>query len=222
MDKRADLRSARDHILDLTKHYAEKMIPNVTLRSLFGNLVDPKSNYRRRFCAITYGSKDGDRAMVVYDSVMVRSNMYNIKSTAFNALVIHELCHVKHGISEHCTDSRRYHDRPAYFECVEEHGEKWMASPCLHPGKRSLRAYLGSDDMVVPDNILSIVRYRCNECDHEGLWDTVHDKHPILMCENCNSENFVQKKLTPFEVYKIAKICEIDIIDSSVGLCDDV
>lgn len=218
MDKRADLRDAKSHIFDLTRHYAEKMIPDVTLRLLCGNLVDPSSNNRRRYCAITYGSKDGKKAMIVYDSVLLKANMYNIKSTAFNALAIHELCHVKHGIFEQCTDSRRYHDRPAFFECVEEHGEKWMANPCLHPGKLSLRAYLGSSDMVVPDNILSMIQYKCHDCNHDGLKDTIHGKYPLTICENCNSTNISGKKLAPFEVYKIAKMCDIDTITDSVGL----
>ena len=133
---RKDYVDAKAYLESITREYAKKIVPKqVSIRVMFGDLhrQDPIG---KRAQAWAYGNKTWTKSMVVFDTTLIKVNVYNMKSKFFDALSIHELCHVRHGYQEPGIDNRYVHTRPLYYYCFEEFpfAERWMANPETHPG----------------------------------------------------------------------------------------
>lgn len=216
MVSRTDYNKAKQYIIDLTNKYAVDIIPpGVTFRVMVGDLLKREGWDRGYDGAATYGNKEWTKSMTVYDSNLVKANTYNIKSRFFDALVIHELCHARHGFEEPDAPRSMFHKSRKYIECIKMFGEPWMASSGTHPGRYSYRAYLGSEDKVVPDSISRMIFYKCPACGHAALWSAYAiGAHPSE-CESCHSKNIEWTLLSPFDTYRVAVMNGIDTVKKS-------
>jgi hypothetical protein len=217
MVHRKDYVAAKAHLEKITTDYAKKIIPrNTTLRIMFGDLKrqDPIGKLAQ---AWAYGNKKWTKSMVVFDTTFIKSNVYNMKSLYFDALSIHELCHVKHGYEEPGIDNRYSHTRPLYYYCIDQFpfSERWMANPTTHQDRYSLRAYLGSKDKVVPNSISRMIFYSCKDCGRGALWNLYQQGSRPTLCEKCESSNIIWTLLNPFDTYRMAVMNEIDFVETS-------
>lgn len=216
MVNRKDYAAAKKYIIDLTAEYAEKIIPEKVVLNI--RVINASCEVGSRgFPVLAYaaGNKNWTKAIVVYDSSSIKNNVYNMKSRFFNALAVHELCHIRHGFAEPGTDPKFYHSRPVYLDCMEKHFDRGMASSRTHPDRYSLRAYLGSDNKLVPQSINGMSFYICKDCRHSALWNNYNIGHPPYHCESCLSSNIAWTNLNPFDVYRIAKINDIDYVETT-------
>ena len=214
---RKDYVDAKAYLERITREYATKIVPKpVNIRIMFGDLhrQDPIG---KRAQAWAYGNKTWTKSMVVFDTTLIKSNVYNMKSKFFDALSIHELCHVRHGYQEPGIDNRYVHTRPLYYYCFEEFpfAERWMASPETHPGRYSMRAYIGSEDKLVPNSINRMIFYSCRECGNGALWNLLQQGSRPTMCEKCESPNIIWTLLSAFDAYRMAVVNEIDFVETS-------
>jgi len=216
MVSRKGYTSAKQYIIDLTGKYMGKIVPDdVTIHIKIHNIVNDEGT-RALFPTIAYttGNKEGTKALLVYDSDLIKTNMYNMKSKVFDALAVHELCHVKHVFEEPGVDPRAYHSSRLYLDCLKKHfPEPWAAKPMLHPDRYSLRAYLGSDDKIVPRCVNGMLFYICKECRHSALWNVNNIGHSPYHCEVCHSKKISWTKLDPMDAYRVAMINEIDFVE---------
>jgi len=213
---RGDYSTAKQYIIDLTTTYATRILPEgVVLRVKVHNTSCDDDSRGMGVLAYAAGNKDCTKGIVVYDSNTIKNNMYNMKSTFFNALAVHELCHIKHEFEEPGCNPKFYHSRPLYLDCMGKHSDRGMASPRTHPDRYSLRAYMGSDNKLVPQSINGMSFYICKDCRHSALWNNYNIGHHPYHCESCHSNNIAWTNLNPFDVYRIAKINEIDYVDGT-------
>jgi hypothetical protein len=217
---RDDYKTAKTYFETITRKYADLILPtNISLKIQFGDLkrqtTDP---VEKRAVAWAYGNSDWSKSMLVFDTNLIKSNVHNIKSKFFDALSIHEICHVWHGEQEPGIDGRYSHTRPLYYYCFEHFpfSEPWMASPVTHPDRYSLRAYLGSDDKVVPNSISKMIFYSCKDCGRGALWNLYQQGSRPTICEKCESPNIIWTLLKPFDTYRVAVANSIDTVDASV------
>jgi len=216
MVSRKDYTAAKQYIIDLTNKYAVKTIPEGVVLNV--KVLNVSGEYGGRgFPVLAYaaGTKDWSKSLIVYDANSIKNNVYNMKSEFFDALAVHELCHIRHGFEEPGIDSRFYHSRPLYLDCMEKHFARGMASSRTHPDRYSLRAYLGSDNKLVPQNINGMSFYICKDCRHSVLWNNYSIGHQPYHCESCHSNNIAWTWLNPFDVYRIATINEIDYVENT-------
>jgi predicted SprT family Zn-dependent metalloprotease len=215
VSRRKDYASAKQYIIDLTNIYAAKIIPpSITTRVCVKNISAEENNvFSYPTMAYAAGNNDGTKAIIVYNSALIKDNMYNMNSKFFNALIVHETCHVKHSFEEPGVKPRFYHSRPRYLDCMEKYFDRGMAHAHMHPDTYSFRAYLGSDNKIVPHSINRMFFYMCKDCRNSALWNAYNIPHPPFHCESCHSKNISWTKLNPFDVYRIAKINEIDFVE---------
>ena len=218
MTKHADYIAAKEYIITKTRDYARKILTEATCPSVFVRDISKDEDSRFRYTTIAYaaGNKDWTKSKLVYDCSMIKNNMYNMKSNFFDALAVHELCHIKHGIAEPGTARRFYHSRPIYVDCLGKYVGREMAKASTHPDRYSLRAYLGSENRLVPQCITNMAFYVCKDCRNSVLWNSYHIGHHPNHCESCHSKNISWTRLSPIDVYRIAKINEIDYVESTV------
>ena len=213
VSRRGDYAAAKRYIMDLTNTYAERIVPDgVSMRV---KIQDVREGARCNLPTLAYatGNKDGTRAMLVYDSKLIKTNMYNMTSKFFDALAIHELCHIRHKFEEPGVESR-FHLRPMYIDCIKKlYPDDWAFKSETHPDRYSFRAYLGSKDKLVPRAIGEMFFYVCKDCRSSYLWNNNYIQHRPFHCESCNSESISWTHLEPFDVYRIAKINEIDFVE---------
>ena len=213
LSRRNDYASAKQYLLDLTAKYATNIVPEEV--SMRVKICDVREGASCNLPTLAYatGNADGTRAMLVYDSKLIKTNMYNMKSKFFDALAIHELCHIRHGFEEPGVKSK-FHLKPLYIDCIKKwYPDDWAYKSETHPDRYSFRAYLGSDDKLVPRCINHMMFYICKDCRSSNLWNTHYIGHRPFHCEICNSENISWTKLDPFDVYRIAMINEIDFVE---------
>jgi predicted SprT family Zn-dependent metalloprotease len=215
MVSRKDYASAKQYIIYLTSKYAAEIVPReVMMRIRIMDVIKSERGRSHPAMAYTTGNKDGTKALLVYDLNLIKTNTYNMKSKFFDALVAHELCHIKHEFEEPGLASRFYHSRPIYTKCVNKYyPDVWAVKPKTHPKRYSFRAYLGSDDQIVPRCINHMMFYVCKDCRKSYLWNSHYIGHYPFHCESCNSSNIAWTKLDPFDVYRVAKINEIDFVE---------
>jgi hypothetical protein len=217
MPKRVDYISAKEYIITKTQNYARKILPkNISIHIQVSDITKDEDS-RLRYTTIAYaaGNKDWTKSKLVYDCSMIKNNIYNIESSFFDALAVHELCHIKHGMVEPGINSRFYHSRPIYIDCLSKHVGREMAKASTHPDRYSFRAYLGSENKLVPQCITNMAFYVCKDCRNSVLWNSYHIGHHPYHCESCHSKNISWTRLSPFDVYRIAKINEIDYVEST-------
>ena len=214
VSRRGDYAAAKQYMIDLTSKYAENIIPDAMERRIeVRNAQDDWNGRGLPTIAYAMWNKDLTRALLVYDSGIIKANIYNIKSKFFNALAIHELCHIRHDIDEPGV-TMRFHSKPVYVDCVKKwYPDDWAYKSETHPGRRSFRAYLGSDDKLVPLSINEMIFYICKDCRSSYLWNNLSIRHPPLHCESCKSEKIAWTHLKPLDVYRVAKINEIDFVE---------
>lgn len=213
MVSRIDYNAAKEYLIHTTLEYAKKIVPSeVTLEVLVSNLKTYPGLSHYGYMAVALGNEDWSKSKVVYDSALVKSNVYNIQSRFFNELSKHELCHIKHGFEEPDSPERLTHRRPKYKDCIKASGG--MDGIKVHPSRYSYRAYLGSESKVVPCIINNMVFYVCRSCDHAALWNTCSLGNPRT-CDSCNSSNIEWTRLSPFDTYRVAVMNEIDCVEKS-------
>jgi hypothetical protein len=219
MVNRNDYDAAKQHIIQKTLKYARKIIPDDIVTKIKIKNVSKSGDGCCSYPTLAYaaGNKDWTKTLIVYDSNMIRNNVYNMKSTFFDALAIHELCHIRHGFEEPGAKPRFYHSRPIYLDCMEKHYERGMASSRTHPDRYSLRAYLGSKHKLVPSYINGLMFYVCKDCRNSALWNNYYIGHQPYHCESCHSENIAWTILNPMDAYRIAMINDIDRVDRTAS-----
>ena len=218
VSRRKDYASAKQYIIDLTNTYSCKIVPDgVEMRTFIRNVTEKEcGGCGHSVIAYAAGNKDWTKTAIFYDSKIIKNNMYNMKSKFFDALIVHELCHIKHGFEEPGASPRVYHSRPIYLDCMEKFFGREMATARTHPDRYSFRAYLGSEHKIVPSSINNIIYYVCKDCRSSALWNLYYIGHHPYHCESCHSKNIAWTILNPFDVYRIATINEIDNFERTI------
>jgi DNA-directed RNA polymerase subunit RPC12/RpoP len=211
---RKDFLRAKEQLLELNTKYSSRIIPQeVDCRAFIKSALYPDGQKTYSVIAYATGNKQGTKAAIVYDTGLVKDNMYNIGSKFFDALVVHEQCHVKHSFLKPNDNMKRCHSNPIYLDCMEKYFERGFARGRTHPDRYSVRAYLGSEDKVVPPLIHRSLFYKCKSCGRAFLWDYGMMGYIPHHCSKCSSDEVNWTKLNPFDVYRICKINEIDNFD---------
>jgi len=209
MVSQADFQKAKDYVANMTHGIATELLPKKieTLKVVFENL-NPGKNNPGLVDAESYSSKDMRNISISYDTRLIKSNMYNIRSDYFRGLAIHELCHATVDI-ELGTKDHRDHDR-TFYNCVSRYNPDfyWMGRAQTHPERNDLRAYHGSGDLVVPPYILDkIVVLKCVDCNEMYLHNMLATwgKFPSFeICDGCHGSKISWERIDPENVYRIA------------------
>jgi predicted SprT family Zn-dependent metalloprotease len=209
MVSQVDFQKAKDYIASMTHDIATELLPkNVeNLEVRFENL-NPGANNPGMVDAESYSSKNMRHVGIAYDAKLIKANMYNTRSDYFRGLAIHELCHAVVDI-ELGTKEHKDHDR-TFYNCVSQYNPDfyWMGHADSHPARNDLRAYHGSDDLVVPQYILDkMVLFKCEDCGEMYLHNMLATKGKLPMfevCEGCHGSEIRWQRVDPENVYRIA------------------
>jgi|SRR5271157_185377 len=205
---KSDYESARGYLNKKTLEYADKILPDeVSIHVLISGNIDkhvPPDRERTTIAAAIPENPYWSRAVVIYNRDYLKANTYNITSYFFDALIVHELCHVKF-YREHPDIVEPVHTGE-YRDCVVDLlGERWAADPVTHPGRYDFRAYHGSSDLVVPCYINWMGIFFCESCEKLYMFNHRVYKSELPACPHCGE---VDRKrwigLTPENVYRLA------------------
>jgi hypothetical protein len=205
---KTDYEAARGYLNKKTLAYAREILPkDVAVRVLISGDIDKHVHPDRgkaTIAATIPENPDWSKAVVVYNRKYLTANIYNILSYFFEALIVHELCHIKfyreHPDITEPVHSGEYRDCVLYFL-----DEKWAAEPITHPDRYDFRAYHGSSDLVVPWYIGQMGLFFCESCERLYMFNRKVHEYEIPACPNCGE---VDRKrwigLSAENVYRLA------------------
>lgn len=208
MARKTDYETARGYLNKKTTEYAREILPEgISVRVLISGDIDkhvPPDKDRATIAATVPETPDWTKAVLIYNSKYIVANTYNIMSYFFEALIVHELCHIKF-----------YRDHPdivepvhtgEYRDCVLCFlDERWAAEPTTHPDRYDFRAYHGSSDLVVPWYIDWMGLFFCESCERLYMYNRQVHKFELPACPHCGD---IERKrwigLSAENVYRLA------------------
>lgn len=214
-NKHPDYIKAKKHLVNLTKKYANEMLPvNTPITIKFGKILgESDGQIAPQYIFGRGGKPSGVKFTIKYNEDFVDANKHNLKSHGITGLVVHELNHARDFLINTKGYLNNAHTNPVFKSGLAKYMNTTIGSKKYRSAMKpdpSTRCYNGKCKYnVVPAWTSEYWIYFCPNCGFVDSYTTnLKTKSPI--CENCkNRVGLITKKLPATEAAKMDVIVQM-------------